>query len=148
MDNIKLLKIEEDMMDACVDLYMDTFSKEPWFDVYDSRNQVLNFFTNHYNNNYFVGYGGYLNDQLVALSIGMKKPWIKGFEYYIDEFCVSHQLQGKAIGSWFIKAIEDDIKKQGMNAIILNTEKDYPAQKFYEKNGFKVLEDLIFLAKG
>ena len=148
MDNIKLLKIEEKMFDACVDLYMDTFSKEPWFDVYDSRNQVLNFFTNHYNNNYFVGYGGYLNDQLVALSIGMKKPWIKGFEYYIDEFCVSHQLQGKAIGSWFIKAIEDDIKKQGMNAIILNTEKDYPAQKFYEKNGFKVLEDLIFLAKG
>ena len=148
MDNIKLLKIEEKMFDACVDLYMDTFSKEPWFDVYDSRNQALNFFTNHYNNNYFVGYGGYLNDQLVALSIGMKKPWIKGFEYYIDEFCVSQQLQGKAIGSWFIKAIEDDIKKQGMNAIILNTEKDYPAQKFYEKNGFKVLEDLIFLAKG
>lgn len=148
MENIVLVKIEEDMIDQCVDLYMATFSKEPWFDIYESRDQVLNFIYNHYRNNYFVGYGAMFNNKLVALSIGMKKPWINGFEYYIDEFCVSYELQGRAIGSWFIKAIEDDIRKQGMNAIILNTEKDYPAQVFYEKNGFKVLDDLIFLAKG
>lgn len=56
-------------------------------------------------------------------------------------------MQGRAaIGSWFIKAIED-IKEQGMNAMILNTEKNYPSQKFYEKNGFKTLSDLIILVK-
>lgn len=77
----------------------------------------------------------------------MKKTWIEGFEYYIDEFCVGYEMQGRAaIGSWFIKAIED-IKEQGMNAMILNTEKNYPSQKFYEKNGFKTLSDLIILVK-
>lgn len=56
-------------------------------------------------------------------------------------------MQGKGIGSFFIQEIEELIKKQGMNGIILNTEKDYPSQKFYEKNGFEVITDLIVLAK-
>lgn len=131
------------MINDCVDLYIETFTKEPWNDIYESRKQVVELF----NNNYFVGYAALLDDKVVALSIGMKKPWIEGFEYYIDEFCVGYEMQGRAIGSWFIKAIEEDIKEQGMNAMILNTEKNYPSQKFYEKNGFKTLSDLIILVK-
>lgn len=147
MEGLVLLEIKKHIIDDCVDLYIETFTKEPWNDIYESREQVVKFFNNHLNNNYFVGYAALLDDKTVALSIGMKKPWIEGFEYYIDEFCVSYEMQGRAIGSWFIKAIEEDIKGKGMNAIILNTEKNYPSQKFYEKNGFKTLSDLIILAK-
>jgi aminoglycoside 6'-N-acetyltransferase I len=147
MEDLILLKIQKHIIDDCVDLYIETFTREPWNDIYESREQVVKFFYNHFNNNYYMGYAALLGNKLVALSIGMKKPWIKGFEYYIDEFCVSYEMQGKGIGSWFIKAIEEDIKVQGMNAMILNTEKGYPSQKFYEKNGFKVLGDLIVLGK-
>ena len=105
------------------------------------------FFNNHFGNNYFTGYAAMLDDKVVALSIGFKKPWINGIEYYIDEFCVSYEMQGSGIGSCFIREIEKDIEKKGMNAIILNTEAGYPAQKFYEKNGFKVMDGLIILAK-
>ena len=147
MENLVLLQMKKHMIDNCVDLFIDTFTKEPWNDVYESREQVVNFFNNHFNNNYFVGYVAMLGDEIVALSVGMKKPWMEGIEYYIDQFCVSHSKHGKGIGSWFIKEIEKNIKKQGMNGIILNTEKDYPSQKFYEKNGFKVVDDLITLVK-
>lgn len=147
MDKFLLLKIQEYMIDECVDLFIDTFTKEPWNDIYESREQVVKFFENHFKNNYFVGYAAMLNNKIVALSIGMKKPWIKGFEYYIDEFCVSYEMQGKGIGSQFINAIEENIKQQGMNGIMLNTEKEYPSQKFYEKNEFKTLGDLIILVK-
>ncbi len=147
MENLFLLKINEDMIDDCVDLFIETFSNEPWNDVYESREQVVKFFNNHFYNNYFVGYAALLDEKVVALSIGMKKPWILGLEYYIDEFCVSDKMQGRGIGSWFIKAIEKDIKDQGMNAMILNTEKDYPSQKFFTKNGFEILGDLIVLGK-
>ena len=147
MEELVLARIEKHMIDDCVDLYIETFTKEPWNDIYDSREQVVKFFNNHFNNNYFVGYAALLEDKVVALSIGMKKPWIAGFEYYIDEFCVSYEMQGKGIGSRFINVIEEDIKEQGMNAIILNTERDYPSHKFYEKNGFKTFGDLIILGK-
>jgi aminoglycoside 6'-N-acetyltransferase I len=147
MDNFKVVKMERQMIDECVDLFINTFSKEPWNDEYESRNQVVTFFENHMRNTYFCGYVGLLNDKIVALSVGMQKPWIKGMEYYIDEFCVSYELQGKGIGSSFLVEIEKDINQAGMNAIILNTEKDFPSEKFYVRNGFEVLSKLIVLAK-
>lgn len=68
-------------------------------------------------------------------------------EYYIDQFCVKVEMQGQGIGSQFLKMIETDIKARGMNAIILNTEKGFPSEKFYLKNGFNSLDELIVFAK-
>lgn len=81
------------------------------------------------------------------MSIGMKKPWINGLEYYIDQFCVKTDLQGKGIGSYFLKLIEKEIRGDKMNAIILNTERGFPAEKFYLKNGFKLVDELTTLVK-
>lgn len=144
---LKLCDLTKDILDICVDLFIDTFSSEPWNDVYDSKKQVTDFFANHMNNNYFLGYVLKDEDNIVALSIGMKKPWINGFEYYIDEFCVKVGMQGMGVGSRFLRLIEEDIKVQGMNAIILNTEKGFPSEKFYLKNGFNALNELIIFAK-
>lgn len=147
INNLNVKRMEKSMLNECVDLFIDTFSKEPWLDVYESRNQVVNFFENHFNNNYFMGYVAIADNEIVALSIGMKKPWIKGMEYYIDEFCVGYKHQGKGIGSIFIKEIEADLKKQGIDGIILNTDKDYPSKMFYVKNGFTVFDELVVLGK-
>lgn len=147
MKQLKVIKLEEYMIDECVDLYMDTFSKEPWNDEYDSRQQVVEFFKNHFNNNYFLGYVAIMDNKIVALSIGMKKPWINGMEYYIDEFCVSNLMQGQGVGSEFLKEIEKINEVDGIEGIILNTEKGYPSYNFYIKNGFKSINDLIVLGK-
>ena len=146
-EKLKIIKIEKNIVDECVDLFIHTFSQEPWNDVYESRNQIVTFFGNFIKNNYFIGYAGVIDDKVIALSIGMKKPWVEGMEYYIDQFCIKTELQGQGIGSKFIDLIECDIKYQGMNAMILNTERQCPAKTFYEKNGFQVIEDLIILAK-
>jgi GNAT superfamily N-acetyltransferase len=98
-------------------------------------------------NNYFLGYIGLVNNKIVALSIGMKKPWICGMEYYIDEFCISYDYQGEGIGSLFLNHIEKLLLDENVQGMILNTEKDYPSYKFYEKNGFHPLGNLIVLGK-
>lgn len=146
-NNLNVIKMERSMIDECVDLYMNTFSKEPWYDEYESKEQVVKYFESFFNNNYFCGYVGMLNNKIVAISVGMKKPWINGIEYYIDEFCVDYDMQGKGIGSSFIKGIEEDILKQGMNGMILNTEKDFPSYNFYIKNGFDKIDNLVVLGK-
>lgn len=147
MKRLKVIKLEEYMIDECVDLYMDTFSKEPWNDEYESRQQVVDFFMNHFNNNYFLGYVAIMDKKIIALSIGMKKPWINGMEYYIDEFCVSDLMQGQGVGSEFLKEIEKINEADGMDGMILNTEKGYPSYNFYVKNGFRSINDLIVLGK-
>lgn len=138
---------DRSMLQSGVDLFMDTFSREPWNDVYESRQQVVGFFENHMANNYFLGYALFLGEEMVALSVGLKKPYIKGMEYYIDEFCVGAKCQGKGIGSAFLRLIEQDMDAQGVRAVMLLTEKGFPAEKFYLKNGFKAYEELVFMAK-
>lgn len=142
IDRMKTEHIEE-----CVDLFIDVFSKEPWNEIYSSRAQVAVFFQNHMRNNYFEGF--ILKDQgdIIAMSIGMKKPWLEGTEYYIDQFCVKTALQGKGVGSLFLKWIEEEIKRQGMNGILLNTERKFPSERFYLKNGFEAFDGLVILAK-
>ncbi|MBE6049012.1 MAG: GNAT family N-acetyltransferase [Clostridium sp.] len=147
MENLDFVNIDNNILDQCVDLFIDTFTKEPWYDVYESRNQVVEFFENFLKNNYFLGYAAIQNGKVVAISVGMKKPWIEGIEYYIDEFCVSYEKQGKGIGSAFIKYIEKDIQNKGLNGILLNTEKGYKSYDFYVKNGFKQIDDLVVLGR-
>jgi len=52
---VALYSLKYDILDDCVDLFIDTFSKEPWNDVYESREQVVVFFENYMKNNYFIG---------------------------------------------------------------------------------------------
>jgi aminoglycoside 6'-N-acetyltransferase I len=145
--NLQIKELSSNYLEECVDLAIATFTKEPWNDVYESRDQVVTFYKNHLKNNYFLGYVALLEGKVVALSVGMKKPWIKGMEYYIDEFCVDYNLQGKGIGSLFLNSIADDIEKKGLNAIMLNTEKGYPSEAFYIKNGFTIEKELIILTR-
>lgn len=144
---LKVIKLSEEYVEECIDLFIDTFSREPWNDEYNSRQHVNDFFRNHMKNNYFLGFIGVINKRVVALSIGMKKPWISGMEYYIDEFCIGYDFQGKGIGSSFLKEIEKLLISEEVEGMILNTERDYPSCKFYKRNGFKALGNLIVLGK-
>ena len=85
-------------------------------------------------------------DECVDLFIDVftKAPWNDTYssrkQYYIDQFCVKSELQGKGIGSYFLKLIEHEIRAEKMNAIILNTESGFPAENFYLKSGFNNLK--------
>lgn len=145
--DVRFLSLTECMLNQSVDLFIEVFSQEPWNDVYESRAQVVAFFENYMRDNYFLGYVLMDKEAIIALSMGAKKPWIKGMEYYIDQFCVREKYQGAGVGSEFLRLIEQDVKCKGMNAIVLTTEKGFPSEKFYLKNGFSKLEELVCLAK-
>lgn len=151
MSNYRISNMERKELDECVEVFIDTFSQESWNDKFDSKEQVYCYFNDFFSNNYFVGYVLRLGTDIVGLSIGFKKPWIVGskggIEYYIDQFCVRKEFQGKGVGSYFIELIEKDLNEKNINAMILNTEKGYPSEAFYQKNGFDKLEELIVLAK-
>ena len=132
---------------ACAALYIRTFSAPPWCDGLPTDKPVIAYFENFLQLDAFLGYIALQNGKLVALSAGMKKPWIGGVEYYIDEFCVDPDLQGQGIGSKFLAAIEEDLSPRGMRGILLNTEENYPAFDFYIKNGFKVMGNCRVLGK-
>jgi ribosomal protein S18 acetylase RimI-like enzyme len=142
---VTVQRFDIERVDECVDLYMKTYSREPWNESWESRDVVTALFMNHYKNNYFIGYMAIKDEMVVGVSLGFTKPWIKGLEYYIDEFFIDPDCQRQGIGSKLMSDIKKDLIPMNIHAIILVTKRGYPAHTFYEKEGFNVLENLIFL---
>lgn len=145
MEQLQLAPFDLTMLQECIELYIKTFSKEPWFET-NNKSDVERYYLNMYQNNKFIGYVYKNNERIIAQSIGFLKAFIKGEEYYIDQFCVDYNYQGKGLGSCFMDEIKKDLIKKDIHYIILTTEPDYPAYDFYIKNGLECLENLRFLA--
>ena len=139
--------LTQEDLSACTALYIRTFTAPPWCDDIPSPEPVVRYFRNFLMLDSFLGYIAFYNGQPAALSVGMKKPWIGGVEYYIDEFCVAPELQRQGIGSAFLGIIEKDLADRGMCGMLLNTEEDYPAFDFYIRNGFKTMGNCRVLGK-
>ena len=91
---------------------------------------------------------GYFDgDRMVALSMGYIKHWYSGTEYMINEFCVDRHLQGKGIGSSFMKAVERCLSEIGIQHIFLLTDRNVPAYSFYLRNGFAEQTGNVAFAK-
>lgn len=140
------------LMDESVALFMRVFSQAPWYDTFESGGEVARFFRAFIELPTFKGYQLLSeNGDVIGLSIGFIKPWMKDgklrYEYFLDQFCIDHQLQGKGLGKTFLREIEADLRENGVQDIILNTELSSPAFHFYRRTGFYNMEGYGFLAK-
>lgn len=138
--------LNENHVTGCATLYQTVYKEAPWFETSELE-PVINFIKEHLKNNFFRGYIAWHDDKMVAVSIGFKKPWPGGVEYYIDEFFVDPACQGRGVGSALMNFIAEQALKEGLNAIILNTHKHYPSDFFYRKNGFDEHPGLIILSR-
>lgn len=84
---------------------------------------------------------------MVGLAMGCIRHWYEGTEYYIDELCISTNMQGKGIGTEFIKQIEGYMKTEGLSRIFLQTDRGMPAYEFYKKRGFEELQNHVSFVK-
>lgn len=128
-------------------LFADIFTKAPWNDDWSDEQQLTYYITDLIGNRNSLSLGLYVNDMLVGLSLGYIMHWYSGTEYYIFEFCISTEMQGKGLGSEFLHLTEEYAKKQGITHIFLQTERTVPAYHFYQKNGFIELNDHTSLFK-
>ena len=128
-------------------LFRDVFTHEPWNDDWSDEKQLEAYISDLAGQHYSLSLGYFDGDRLAALSMGHVKHWYTGTEYLIDEFCVDRQMQGKGVGSRFMKAIEAYLAENGIRQIYLQTEKDVPAYAFYRKNGFTELAGHVSFAR-
>ena len=93
----------------------------------------------------FRGFLAFWDGVPAALCIGMIKPWRRGMEYYIDQFCVAPRFQGKGVGSAFLRETERLLAAEGVRGAVLHTERSFPVYHFYRKNGFRKAEGLAVM---
>lgn len=141
------------LTEESVDLFMKVFSSPPWNDVFSSKDSVISFFNAFINLPNFKGYQlvDDTNKRIIGISIGFVKPWLNNgdlrYEYFLDQLCIDNNLQGKGLGKYFMRGIENKLKQENINDILLNTELTSPAYQFYIKVGFHDMKEYGFLSK-
>ena len=131
---------------AAVCLFLDVFSRAPWNDDW-SETEAEEFFRAFFSMDSFRGFLALSDGVPAAVCVGMIKPWRKGLEYYIDQFCVAPQFQRKGLGSAFLRETERLLAAEGVRGAVLHTECSFPAHGFYKKNGFCEAEGLSVMYK-
>lgn len=128
-------------------LFSDIFTNEPWNDDWSNKDQLHEYITDLIGNRNSLSFGLYEGNELIGLSLGSVMHWCTGTEYYIFEFCIKTENQGKGAGTAFLKQVEEYAKSKQITHIFLQTERTVPAYEFYRKNGFTELSDHVSLYK-
>ena len=144
--DLQIRRMEKEDIESCTELFIQAFAREPWKENHEALT-VRTYYKNFMENPAFIGYVAEIGGKILAVCIGMSKPWMKGIEYYLDLLCVDWRWQGKGIGSLFLEKVQQELEKDGIHGVLLSTERTYPAYEFYKKNGFQEIEGIVLMGK-
>ncbi|WP_105209824.1 GNAT family N-acetyltransferase [Streptococcus suis] len=128
-------------------LFLSVFSQEPWNDDWADEEQLDRYLGDLLSHPRALCFGLLDQGSLIALSLGHIRYWYEGTEYRIEELCISRDYQGRGIGQDFLKRIEEQLIERRIVHILLQTERNLPAFSFYEKCGFRALEEDVTMVK-
>ncbi|MBU3137863.1 GNAT family N-acetyltransferase [Clostridium gasigenes] len=137
--------IEETDFGGCSKELMLAFKEEPWNEnwtyeqAYTRIDEIMSAKVSR-------GYVIYDDDTVVSMLCGRVMTYLDFKELWVDEFSVTPSYQRQGIGGKMLKFVREQLKKESINCMVLNTERGYPSVKFYEKNGFKQDDSLVFMA--
>lgn len=140
-------RIGPEEAEAIKELFLSVFTAEPWKDDWSDQKQLNAYIHDLTGQSNSLAYGLYEDGKMTGVSMGNIRHWFTGTEYYIDEFCIRPDRQGRGLGTLFLKEIEKAIRDLGMTQIFLQTESTVPAYDFYRKNGFNELTEHVSFAK-
>lgn len=94
-----------------------------------------------------LSYGLTEKGEFIAFALGRVKHWYTGTEYMIEELWVIPARQRRGVGSAFLARIRNSLRKKGISAIVLQTDRSLPAYDFYCRNGFSEASEQAYLIK-
>ena len=133
--------------DRCADIYFNMFTGPEWrFDWLTAEN-VRRYFKDMAAAPRFKGYI-YLNgNEAIGACFGDISDYFSTAQYYIKEIFVEQTIQRQGVGSRFLAEIEADLKKSGVDNVILSTSRNIGAYGFYKKNGYVENNETAFFVK-
>lgn len=141
---ITISRDEEKHIDACVEVYRRAFKEKPWEEDYEfaAVKKYIEKFMKDESRCCFILKE---DEGVIGLALGVIMPSIDADYLRIEDFCVAPEKQKSGMGSGFIQLISQQLEALECDSILLGTQRDYPAHKFYVKNGFREIESSVLL---
>ncbi len=120
---------------ACASLFQKAFQQPPWNEnwTYEQAYQRLE---ESMSSPMMRGYLIKDHEDIIAMACGRIMTYMSYQEFWIDDLCVLDSYQGQGIGSQLLDFVKDELQKEKINRIVLNTLRSFLSEKFYRKNGF------------
>ncbi|HFU3789320.1 TPA: GNAT family N-acetyltransferase [Streptococcus suis] len=134
-------------MEMVKELFLSVFSQEPWNDDWSDEEQLDCYLGDLLGHPRALCFGLFDQEKLMGLSLGYIRYWYEGTEYRIEEFCISRDYQGQGLGASFLADIEKLLADRKIVHIFLQTERNISAYFFYQKYGFRTLEEDVTMVK-
>lgn len=135
-------KMEKEDLKRCGEIYARAFPEEHWGIDWTTDN-AAEYLSDYYEQKKFIGYVYEEEDTVIGCIFALCKISGSKQEIYINEMAVLPERQGQGIGSRLLKTVIDYSKEEGLAGVVLYTNEQAPAFRFYEKNGFKVSKGTI-----
>jgi len=126
----------------CATIFAKAFSKEDWGCVW-SQERAEAYIKDYVERKKFVGFVSEEDGVISGAILGCVSVSWNNDEIHVDELIVDPEKQRQGIGQKLLDAVKDYSKANGLAGIVLYTNEQAPAKKFYEKNGFQLSEGTI-----
>ncbi|MDO5517641.1 MAG: GNAT family N-acetyltransferase [Clostridium sp.] len=144
---LRYKKMDQSDFASCALELIKAFSEAPWNEnwtyeqAYTRIDEIMSARVSR-------GYVIYDGDIVVSMLCGRIMTYLDFKELWIDEFSVNPDYQRRGIGSKIIDYVRNELKNETekISYLSLNTGKGYPSVKFYESNGFKTDNSLVFMS--
>ena len=132
---------------ACARTLMAAFVQPPWNEHW-THAQAITRIEEIMSGRVSRGYVAVEGDTVVSMLSGRIMTYLGFKELWVDEFSVHPAYQRQGVGSRMMAFVRDQLRQEPekISYIVLNTERGYPSVKFYEANGFRADESLVFMA--
>ena len=137
----------KDDKQACVDLFVDVFTHEPWRYAWMRADSITRYFADMARTPGFLGLVMKEDGILLGFCFGLMTDYFNGVNYEIKEIAVARACQRQGMGSRLLAQAEQWLQKKGVNTITLATRRDIGAYAFYMKNSYDVSEAALYLYK-
>ena len=133
-----------DDLEGAAEVFRSAFAGDPWNEKWNielAKKRISELMSAPQS----VGYVYTDSGEIIAILCGRKLTYLHGTEYVIDEFCVNPDMQHSGVGSALLAYARNELAGEKVVAMALLTGKGKPSEKFYIKNGFKEIDDMIFM---
>ena len=143
---MRIEKLDKIHLKECSEIYRETFNSEPWNDKWNETTSYRRL-KDIYSTPGFFGLVAFEGDEIKAAVLGNLEQWYEGYMYNLKEMFVKQEEKRNGMGTKLMIKLEESIKELGAESVTLFTSRGDLTERFYLKNKYFTVEDMIMMYK-
>jgi GNAT superfamily N-acetyltransferase len=129
------------------EIYVKTYNAPPWNDEWtiSTATKKLDEMINCRNSFGLVCFDDESN--IIGIIIGSSETYYNCKQFFIKDFLILPDFQGRGIGSRLMNELEGRLKDMGINKTYLITSRTNKTEKYYHKRGYTSWDGIVVMGK-